>query len=1088
MKDYPFFIPLLIALSAYPSVGAPPEAAPAPVPPPVRNEIQIQGGAQIRIQVAPQPAAAADPVAAKEAKPGYLGVQLDQTPAGEIEEANPKDKEKGKKNEGVGIVSVMDDSPAAKAGLKDGDRVLTIDGKEAKDSNQLREVIRASKAGTVVKLSVRREGKEVEIKATLGAAPENPLVFQFGGQQGAEAVPGVVVFNRLQNLAQQGDAETATGGGAKAASSALDVVSLRDGNRFTGKMQSLDPEKGLILQREGAPNVELLESGIESLTFASRAKSEFPPGKVNLQLRDGSWFGGDALTMEEGKISLTLPGGQQLVIPREQARLLTLSDGPAPQIYDGPINISGWTSGRSGQGVWDYKDGFLRCLTNGAVGRNVERMPDPLDLSFDVLFPQQLQHFSVSLFSNGLNQTSAGSLSVQFNPQQVHANHFDGRRYNQYNVELKPANDPNAGKPATCRYRLLVDRVNGKALVYINGVKKASWDLSKVKAEDLGKCGPYLSFSPNVFMSSQSFQIGRIRLLPWDGKEPANGAEPADPKGDQVLSAKAGAKDGQIDRISDSEVLFDNGGGVVPREKTLYVRFAGPATPPAELPPAVAMLRMKSGGEFGVTQARGDAETMTFTTRAGPPVTLPLSILRDLTFLPGPNQPAPLVSGLDILTLTSGTQMKGKLITPMSADALRWKIMAAKTPLEFPWPEVAGIYFAAAKAPQDTPVLDGSGAVRFSNGDWLPGDIVSMDAKQLVLKTSLSPALAVPLGSLRNLYVSPAVTASLSDGATGRELWNRGWNPNRTNMSKDQLEIISKMQESWSYHDGTYTFTGPNRNNSAGLGRKWPAFPGAYALNFEIENPSSATSFHIQLFDANEQRTFTIYSFGSRLNVYFNPASGKLNRFMGGTKQFQVDDSARAQGKALRMTLVLDRPGKAFRVLCDGKEIGKIAFKEEEAKEALSIGGMTIMPMGGGQQNRIANIWLSPWEGLPPKASNGAEKQEPPKDPEPQPTFYLANGDEFSGKIEGITADLMTVNSEAGSLDLPLKRVAWLNFPTPTAAPSIHFPRLRFNDRGILSVKNLLVENDRVKCQTLQGQALEFPLGLVKEIVYRPVR
>jgi hypothetical protein len=1084
MKDNPFCIPLLIVLSAFPSFGAPPEAAPAAVPPPAKTEIQIQGGAQIRIQVAPQPAAAADPAAAKEARPGYLGVQLDQTPAGEIDEAEPK--EKGKKN-GVGIVSVIEDSPGAKAGLKDGDQVLIFEGKEAKDSNQLREMVRAAKAGTAVKLTVRRGEKEIEIKATLGAAPENPLIFQLGGQQGADAVPGVVVFNRFQNMAQ-GDAETTAGVGATAASSALDVVSLRDGNRFTGSMQSFDPEKGLLLHREGAPNVELLESGIESLTFATRTKGALLPGKVNLQLRDGSWFGGDALTMEEGKISLTLPGGQQLLIPREQARLATLSDGPAPQIYDGPINISGWTSGRSGQGVWDYRDGFLRCLTNGAIGRNVERMPDPLDLSFDVFFPLHLQHFSVSLFSNGLNQTSAGSLSVQFNPQQVHANHFDGRRYNQYNVELKPADGPNAGKPANRRYRLLVDRVNGKVLVYINGVKQAAWDLSKVKPEDIAKCGSYLSFSPNVFMSNQNFQIGRIRLLPWDGKEPANGVEPADPGGDQVLSAKGGGKDGQIDRISESEILFGNGGGVVPREKTLYVRFAAPPVPPAELPPAVAMLRMKNGGEFGVTLARGDAETMTFTTRAGPPVTLPLSILRDINFLPGPNQPDPSAGGLDILTLTSGAQMRGTFVTPMSGDALRWKIMAAKAPLEFPWQEVAGIYFAAAKAPQDTPVLEGSSAARFINGDWLPGKIVSMDARQLVLKTTLSQELAFPLDTLRSLYVSPAVTASLSDGATGRELWNRGWNPNRVNMSKDQLEVVSKMQESWSYHDGTYALTGTTRNNSAGLGRRWPAYTGAYALNFEIENPSSATSFHIQLFDANEQRTFTIYSFGSRLNVYFNPASGKFNRFMGGTKQFQVDDSVRAQGKTLRMTMVLDRPARAFRLLYDGKEIGKIAFKEEEAQEALSIGGMIVMPMGGGQQSRIGNIWFAPWEGASAKTFDGAEKREPAKDPAAQPILYLANGDEFAGKIEGVNADLMTVNSEAGSLELPLQRVAWLHFPSPTAAPSVHFPRLRFNDRGVLSVKHLLVENDRVKCQTLQGQALDFPLSLVKEIVYRPVR
>jgi hypothetical protein len=53
--------------------------------------------------------------------------------------------------------------------------------------------------------------------------------------------------------------------------------------------------------------------------------------------------------------------------------------------------------------------------------------------------------------------------------------------------------------------------------------------------------------------------------------------------------------------------------------------------------------------------------------------------------------------------------------------------------------------------------------------------------------------------------------------------------------------------------------------------------------------------------------------------------------------------------------------------------------------------------------------------------------------------------------------------------------------------PSDHFPRLRFHDRGLLSVKDLLFEDERVRCKTLEGQSLEFPLSLVKEVVYRPL-
>jgi hypothetical protein len=77
------------------------------------------------------------------------------------------------------------------------------------------------------------------------------------------------------------------------------------------------------------------------------------------------------------------------------------------------------------------------------------------------------------------------------------------------------------------------------------------------------------------------------------------------------------------------------------------------------------------------------------------------------------------------------------------------------------------------------------------------------------------------------------------------------------------------------------------------------------------------------------------------------------------------------------------------------------------------------------------------------------------------------------------------VESDAGPLELPSKRVAWIRFPGSGADDAKHFPHLRFHDRGLLSVTDLHIENDRVKCKTTHGQALEFPLSLVKEVVWR---
>ncbi|MEO6753526.1 MAG: hypothetical protein ABIP85_17245, partial [Chthoniobacteraceae bacterium] len=160
------------------------------------------------------------------------------------------------------------------------------------------------------------------------------------------------------------------------------------------------------------------------------------------------------------------------------------------------------------------------------------------------------------------------------------------------------------------------------------------------------------------------------------------------------------------------------------------------------------------------------------------------------------------------------------------------------------------------------------------------------------------------------------------------------------------------------------------------------------------------------------------------------------------------------------------------------------------------------------RQSRIDHLWFAPWNGSPntPRAVAGkapdkdktaADDADPKKDPAPAagapetpahlPVIYLANGDEFPGTIEKITPELVTVNSDAGPLEFPGKRVAWIHFPGCSEPIADHFPRLRFHNRGMLSVNDLHITADRVQCRTLDGQTLDFPLSTVKEVVWHPL-
>ncbi len=76
-----------------------------------------------------------------------------------------------KTKKGVLISQVSQDSPAGKAGLKDGDVVVAIDGKPVENVAELRNTIAMTAPGTELVLKVIRNGKTYSIPVTIGEQP-----------------------------------------------------------------------------------------------------------------------------------------------------------------------------------------------------------------------------------------------------------------------------------------------------------------------------------------------------------------------------------------------------------------------------------------------------------------------------------------------------------------------------------------------------------------------------------------------------------------------------------------------------------------------------------------------------------------------------------------------------------------------------------------------------------------------------------------------------------------------------------------------------------------------------------------------------
>lgn len=74
---------------------------------------------------------------------------------------------------GVLVTAVDEGGPAAKAGIKAGDVILKLGGDAIGDGDDLREALAEAEGGSEVAISVQRDGRPLEVKATL-ASPEAP--------------------------------------------------------------------------------------------------------------------------------------------------------------------------------------------------------------------------------------------------------------------------------------------------------------------------------------------------------------------------------------------------------------------------------------------------------------------------------------------------------------------------------------------------------------------------------------------------------------------------------------------------------------------------------------------------------------------------------------------------------------------------------------------------------------------------------------------------------------------------------------------------------------------------------------------------
>ena len=201
---------------------------------------------------------------------GWLGVSIQEVTSDLAEEFGTKDLK------GALVSGVMKSSPAEKAGIKQGDVLLTFNGKDVEDTGHLRNMVSQTPIGTKVKVRLLRQKKELELDVTIAELPKKAGEAAAeedadgGGAGESGTLSGLTVRELTPDLARRfGITEAETGvvvvkveQGSRAAEAGVrpgdlvlqinqkDIATLEDYKKAAGRIKAKDRAL-LLIRRKG---------------------------------------------------------------------------------------------------------------------------------------------------------------------------------------------------------------------------------------------------------------------------------------------------------------------------------------------------------------------------------------------------------------------------------------------------------------------------------------------------------------------------------------------------------------------------------------------------------------------------------------------------------------------------------------------------------------------------------------------------------------------------------------------------------------------------------------------------------------------
>jgi hypothetical protein len=899
-----------------------------------------------------------------------------------------------------------------------------------------------------------------------------------------------------------GAAQKSGGQAAQPDAAGDQILELIDGSQLHGTLVSLGKSEMVWKRNDTTEPLLFNPAEVRRLILAAPLGPKQAKSNATLKLAADAWLTGDLTAFAGGKFHLNLAGAGGIEIDRKQVEWLYLSGVAPPDSYEGPtgpMGLAGWDTGGFGtDGPWDYADGALLARANGPIARRFEFLPDKVDIEFTASDGgKSIRGLTLWIQPGEPSRGySKGSLYLRFQATNFSANFHDGQNMKNFSASLPDEK----GAPNLTHYRILLDRRDGRLILVVNGRQAADWDLPPIKNPSPGGS---ISWQPTYWTSNMAWTLSKVRVQPWDGDTAPDPRVAAGAK-DLLSKHAAGRQIGILESIDAGSVRFS--GTDFARNDDLFIRLARDAA--ADAPASVvARIWLAQRGEFDV-QALGvrDGQIRVRTPFAGD-LSLPVAAVRAIEFphrLNALDQAA--AEDSDTLIFQNGDRLRGSLASASHDRNVQWKPVKGDALVEFSIGRIAGIILSRPAPREDAA---GRTAVRFRNGDWLTGDLILLDRKNVFLKSALAENLKLDRADLRTLYFASGGSVPVWDGAGDREIWMKG-SGSAEYSGRSRKDDRSK-RNAWRYMDGSFTLLGnggrSGYGNGPNLGRSLEGLPDKVDISFELSTSSGPAGYAVQLFTEENRPGLMIQGSWDSAYIYDMSPRRQGGVFFNQPQQVDFGERIGSEGSRRHFRFLADRKTGRLAMIVNGELVGR--FGQRAGKESAKPGrGIAIIPQPMSSRVTISNLWIAPWSGvLPPALAKSGKEPRPAGHPAPKQSkaapgskpppeeprnesagedvVALANGDETSGKVEGATPGQLRVACDVGTLEIPVERTLMVEFAGASAEPAQGI-RLRLAGRGALTVASLSIADGKVRCHGSGVGDLNFPLSALSEVVFQP--